>query len=168
MAEAMTKEEAMTVAVNGERAQIKDLVPALKTLFSTVRTLEIESADRFTSNETLRKKLHEREAGSKWNVAMPDESMALAIIAIVQEALSAYEVHGPLLNAHHFEGVFREEYDELWDEIKLKEALRDPVRMRHEAKQAAAVLLRFMLDCCGKRENWTSPVIDLAPTAVPS
>lgn len=151
MAEAMTKEEAMTVAVQGERAELGKLIPALKILFATVRELEIQCAQRYEANVVLRQKLNEEKESNETNplrIEMPSREMAVAVHLIVEEALDAYKVHGPLLNPHHFEGVFREEYDELWDEIKVKETLRDPDKMRNEAKQAAAVILRFMLDCC--------------------
>ena len=47
---------------------------------------------------------------------------------------------------HEGISVIEEEYDELWDEIKLKPSKRDPKRLREEAKQVAAMALRFMID----------------------
>lgn len=51
-------------------------------------------------------------------------------------------------SAHEGYAVLLEEVDELWDEIKKREA--DPARMRAEAMQVAAMALRFVMDCCGE------------------
>lgn len=54
----------------------------------------------------------------------------------------------PMVNAHHGWGLLREEVDELWDEVKLKTENRDPVKMRKEAVQVAAMALMFIIDVC--------------------
>lgn len=58
--------------------------------------------------------------------------------------------HGP----HEGYAVILEELDELWEEVKAKNAQRDGSgseqddgAMRHEAMQVAAMAIRFMMEC---------------------
>ena len=46
-----------------------------------------------------------------------------------------------------FRSVLLEEVEELWDEIKKSPKKRDPIKMRTEAIQVAAMALRFIHDC---------------------
>lgn len=48
--------------------------------------------------------------------------------------------------AHEGYAILLEEVDELWDEIKKKPTERDSRKLRAEAKQVAAMALRFMID----------------------
>lgn len=153
MAEAMTKEQAMTVAVAGERAELKDLLPALKTLFATVRNLEIERTALVDAMP---------RHGARMTVAMPSTEVALAVHVIVEELLAATKVHGPLKSPHEGIGVLTEEYLELMDWVRQKEAVRIPEEGYAEAKQIAAVCIRFMLDCCHR----TGGVVSAAPAIV--
>lgn len=51
----------------------------------------------------------------------------------------------PVFNsAHEGYAVIKEELDELWDEIKDKNSTK--TLQYHEAKQVAAMAIRFMLD----------------------
>lgn len=59
-----------------------------------------------------------------------------------ERALNKYQ--RPYASEHEFYAVFKEESEELWDEIKKKEELRDMAAMRKEAIQCMAVLLRFI------------------------
>ena len=69
-----------------------------------------------------------------------------ALVMITNEYLKA-SLKFPKFNSPH-EGiaVIKEEYDELWDEIKKKKSRRDTTKMRNEAKQVAAMAMRFMVD----------------------
>ena len=49
---------------------------------------------------------------------------------------------GMFKNYHEAYAVILEEVDELWDEIKKKE--QDPLRIREESIQAAAMLVRLI------------------------
>lgn len=51
-------------------------------------------------------------------------------------------------SAHEGWGVLSEEYDELWDEIKIKQSKRDLGKMYHEAIQLAAMAIRFAAEVC--------------------
>jgi len=44
--------------------------------------------------------------------------------------------------------VIHEELDELWEEVKKKPTVQNKKLMREEAKQVAAMALRFMIDVC--------------------
>ena len=59
-----------------------------------------------------------------------------------ERALNKYK--RPYASEHEFYAVLKEEVDELWDEIKKKEELRDMAAMRKEAIQCTAVLIRFI------------------------
>ena len=61
-----------------------------------------------------------------------------------QRSLSKY--NRPYASSHEFYGVLLEEIEELWDEIKLKEELRDTEKMKKEAIQCMAVLYRFITE----------------------
>jgi hypothetical protein len=52
-------------------------------------------------------------------------------------------------SAHEGHSTLREEFEELWDEVKVKQGQRLVHRMRHEAIQVAAMAVRFVLDLCG-------------------
>jgi hypothetical protein len=69
-----------------------------------------------------------------------------ALDAVVNEYYSATEHHGPFNSAHEGYSVILEELDELWDEIKLKRSERNPVNLREEAVQVAAMAIRFLVD----------------------
>lgn len=58
--------------------------------------------------------------------------------------------HAPMHSAHEGYAVILEEFDELWDEVKLKQASKE--KMRREALQIAAMAVRFIEDVCEKQE----------------
>jgi hypothetical protein len=69
-----------------------------------------------------------------------------AIDAVEQELWRATQAHGPFNSAHEGYAVIKEELDELWDEIKMKSSERNPVNLREEAVQVAAMAIRFLVD----------------------
>lgn len=71
-----------------------------------------------------------------------------ALDDIENEYLAATEVYGSFASPHEGYAIIKEELDELWDEVKLKPSKRDKQRMYDEAKQIAAMALRFMVDIC--------------------
>ena len=54
--------------------------------------------------------------------------------------------YDPFSSLHEGYALLLEEVDELWDEIKIKPEFRDLQKVRHEAKQVAAMALRIMVD----------------------
>ncbi len=71
------------------------------------------------------------------------------------EAIRAMTLHPkPFNSPHEGYGVIKEEFDELWIEIMKKHP--DPVKLREEATQLAAMALRFLVDM----EAWglTTPI----------
>lgn len=68
--------------------------------------------------------------------------------AIGDEALRAKQIHKQDFNSlHEGYGVLKEEVDELWDEIKLKNP--DKAKIYTEAKQVGAMALRIMNELTG-------------------
>jgi len=68
---------------------------------------------------------------------------------ISSEYFRALQIHYRKFNSYH-EGisVIREEFEELWDEIKKNSANRDPERILEEARQLGAMAMRFLIDLC--------------------
>lgn len=71
---------------------------------------------------------------------------ARAAATILDEAVSANEEHRPMHSPHEGIYVIREEFDELWDEIKKKEI--DTAALLKEASHLGAMAARFMVDLC--------------------
>jgi len=65
----------------------------------------------------------------------------------------AVATNGPFSSAHEGYAVLLEEMDELWDEVKKKQSERDPRKLYHEAKQIAAMGIRFMVDVGSLRKK---------------
>lgn len=69
------------------------------------------------------------------------------ILAIVEsEVRTAVELFPPFHSAHEGYAVILEEMDELWEEIKNNKSPESLKRQRKEAKQVAAMAIRFLLD----------------------
>jgi len=69
------------------------------------------------------------------------------LIKFKDEMLRAVSLHGPFRSAHEGYGIMLEEFDEMWDAVKLKE--NNPSRfheLESEAVQVGAMALRFLID----------------------
>jgi hypothetical protein len=69
-----------------------------------------------------------------------------ALQEIVNEYCSAVKIYGPFNSAHEGWGILSEEFDELWDEIKVKDGSRNQQNMLKEARQVGAMAMRFIVD----------------------
>lgn len=67
-----------------------------------------------------------------------------AIYDTVRELNRATRIHGEFHSTHEGFAILKEEVDELWDEVKKNGST---ARLRAEAKQVAAMAIRFMIDC---------------------
>jgi len=66
---------------------------------------------------------------------------------------------GPFHTAHEGWAILKEEFDELWEAIKLHQsAPQRNRRIREEAIQVAAMAVRLIVDCCEEEKekpfNW--------------
>lgn len=64
------------------------------------------------------------------------------ILEVLDELDKARKKFAPMNSAHEGAAVIKEEYDELWDEVKANNG----PRAREEAVQVAAMALRFLID----------------------
>ena len=73
----------------------------------------------------------------------PMDKITEEVMGEVQYAITMY----PKFNSCH-EGfsVLKEEVDELWDEVKVKQGKRSREALRKEALQVAAMAIRFIHD----------------------
>jgi hypothetical protein len=95
---------------------------------------------------------HERsKAGSPAQSSITHDQLEQAVIELVtDEFRRASALYKPFNSAHEGYAVLLEEVDELWDEVKKNDRTRCQTKMLAEAKQVAAMGLRFMLDVCKK------------------
>lgn len=70
------------------------------------------------------------------------------IAAILKEYSRASATNGSFHSVHEGYAILLEEIEELWDEIRLKAALRNPSNVAHEAIQIGAMAMRFLYDLC--------------------
>lgn len=76
-----------------------------------------------------------------------------AIALVEEEVLTAMAAYPPFNSAHEGWAILKEEVDELWDEVKVKQGLRSEIKMKREAVQAAAMAIRFLIDICDGRRS---------------
>lgn len=86
-----------------------------------------------------------------------DRDPSVVFCDVLSELSSATTKFAPMNSAHEGWAVIAEEFDELWDEVKKKQAKtrlhknlggRDVQAMRKEAIQVAAMAIRFVIDVC--------------------
>ncbi len=82
-------------------------------------------------------------------MANATEVTTSVVMSQVADELQQAMKHWPAFNsAHEGYGVLKEEFDELWDEIKINQKRRDIDKMRREAIQVAAMAIRFAIEVC--------------------
>lgn len=67
-----------------------------------------------------------------------------AVSMIVKELSRAKIEHPPMFSFHEGYAILLEEMDELWSEIKKKKV--NPMKVKKEAIQVAAMAMRFLVD----------------------
>lgn len=67
---------------------------------------------------------------------------------VLEEIERANRKYPPMRSAHEGISVIREEVLELEKEVFIKQADRDPDRMKQEAIQVAAMAMKFLMDIC--------------------
>lgn len=70
--------------------------------------------------------------------------------AVAKELASARQKHAPLINAHEGYAVILEELDEFWEEVRKRQAHRDPLAMLKELIQIGAMAQRTAEDVVEK------------------
>jgi len=78
-----------------------------------------------------------------------ESSLTLALDMVKKEVLRAKSIHKENFhNGHEAYGVILEEFNELWEEIKINpnKERYSLFRQQQEAKQTAAMLIRFMIE----------------------
>jgi len=70
----------------------------------------------------------------------------IALRLVEAELNEATKKFGPFFDNHQGYAVILEEMDELWDVIKSKDGTNE--ELKSEAKQVAAMALRFLVDRC--------------------
>jgi hypothetical protein len=76
-----------------------------------------------------------------------NEKLEIALDDVKQEVLRAKAIYmADFVNQHEAYAVILEEVDELWAEIKKNQKVYDLQEQRKEAKQAAAMLVRLMVE----------------------
>ncbi len=75
-------------------------------------------------------------------------NISQAVSKILTEHGHAIAHFKRLNSPHEGHAVIREEFDELWDEVKRRE--QDPAAMEKEAVQLGAMVIRFLTEVVGK------------------
>ena len=65
---------------------------------------------------------------------------------ILKEYKRAVSKHSPFNSCHEGWAVIKEEFDELWDEVKKRREVRSQDVMIKEAVQTGAMTLRFLME----------------------
>lgn len=74
-----------------------------------------------------------------------------AIDEIKAELEGARYDYPDMRSAHEGFSIIKEEVDELWDEVKKRPSQVQMKKLRAEAKQVAAMAIRFMSDICASK-----------------
>ena len=76
------------------------------------------------------------------------------LLDVKNELKHATEKFGKFHNAHEGYAVLLEEVDELWENVKLNQGIRDRLeKIYKEAIQVAAMAIRIIHDCCSDEKG---------------
>lgn len=109
---------------------------------------ELEDVKAERDRWSARVKELESRLDSIHEMTLGDLVLSRDVIEVLREKQRAQRLYPRFNSAHEGYAIALEEFDELWQEVMVKhtEASR-PFRMRREAMQAAAMLLRFIEEC---------------------
>lgn len=95
------------------------------------------------------------DALSRGEIAFPRPKTLVEVLDDVHREVERAEAkHKPMNSAHEGYSVILEELDELWAEVKKGGSVpRDPIAMRKEAVEVAAMAVRFIRDVCDGRNR---------------
>lgn len=93
----------------------------------------------------------ERATQHGLGVQLRGHKFTVVVNDVLGELNAAMKKYPSFASAHDGYAVILEEVDELWDEVKAKGRVRSHETMYREAKQVAAMGLRFMIDVCGEK-----------------
>lgn len=77
---------------------------------------------------------------------MSDLRFDSIVMAIQAEFLQAQLKYKPFNSLHEGTAIVLEEYEELWDLVKVKQGRRDWEKLEYEAQQLAAMTIRLIYD----------------------
>ena len=80
------------------------------------------------------------------HILVSDSRMLNIVATVLKEFQQASSNNSQFASAHEGFAILWEEVDELWDEVKKNSKTRDIQLMDGEAKQVAAMAIRFMYD----------------------
>lgn len=72
---------------------------------------------------------------------------------VIKELEYAMTMYPRFATAHEGSSVLREEFEELWEHVKVRQGKRNVIAMREEAIQTAAMALRFAIEVCESDES---------------
>jgi len=88
-------------------------------------------------------KINGERISSEKDIVKMNKKEAIGIV--IEELETAIKNFGSFNSPHEGYAVILEELDELWEKIKYNES---PELLKEEAKQVAAMSIRFLIDCC--------------------
>ncbi len=92
-----------------------------------------------------KKTVEENKAAIAEEIAKEQVLAEEVVCEMINEYAAAQKQNGNWNSLHEGWGVLSEEFDELWDEIKLKPHKRDYHNLKHEALQVAAMGLKMAI-----------------------
>lgn len=81
---------------------------------------------------------------------MRQADMNALLNVVGAEVRRAEKLHPPINSLHEGYAVIAEELDEFWEQVRRKASDRDPVAVRTELIQTAAMCVRTILNVCDR------------------
>lgn len=75
-----------------------------------------------------------------------DDHVDVELMAVARELKGANAAHPPMNSLHESYAVILEEVDELWEHVRKKTSERNPLLIRKELIQIAAMAVRTIID----------------------